>query len=144
MYLNDCNFNWDDLTRNWIFYDIRLTWSFFSPKSFTPESQQKFLICLIGLFWSKTVRQGAIDVRHGITSHQMLTSAPSSIGKLTSAQCKMITCAEVNEFFRNLCRSSCAEVRLPGQARLIQELGYDQLYILESSESFRKFYIYIL
>ena len=42
--------------------------------------------------------------------HQMLTSAPSSIGILTSAQCKTITCAEIIEFFRNLFRSSGAEV----------------------------------
>ena len=42
--------------------------------------------------------------------HQSLTSAPSSIGMLTSAPCKKITCAEVNEIFQNLCRSSCAEV----------------------------------
>ena len=42
--------------------------------------------------------------------HQMFTSAPSSIGMLTSAPWKKITCAEVNEIFRNWCRSSCAEV----------------------------------
>ena len=65
---------------------------------------------------------GAIDVRHGLTSaptrglwHQMLTSAPSSIGILTSAQCE--TCVEVNDLCRSwwnfskfvpmfLCRSS--------------------------------------
>ena len=33
--------------------------------------------------------------------HPTLTSAPSSIGMLTSAPCKTITCAEVND----LCRS---------------------------------------
>jgi len=42
--------------------------------------------------------------------HLMLTSAPSSIEMVISARCKRITCAEVNEIFRNLCRSSCAEV----------------------------------
>ena len=36
----------------------------------------------------------------------MLTSALSSFWMLTSAYCKWITCAEVNEIFRNLCRSS--------------------------------------
>ena len=52
--------------------------------------------------------------------HPTLTSAPSSIGMLTSAPCKTITCAEVND----LCRSYFvpklmkffeigAEVRLP-------------------------------
>ena len=43
-----------------------------------------------------------------------VTSAPSSIEMLTSTPCKMITCAEVNEIFQNLCRKSCVEVRLPG------------------------------
>ena len=56
----------------------------------------------------------------------MLTSVPSFIGMSTSAPCKMkfilriisrihftyYTYAEVNEVFRNLCRSSCAEVHL--------------------------------
>ena len=49
--------------------------------------------------------------------HLMLTSAPSLIEMLTSAPCKRITCAEVNDLpnlicaevnknFQNLCRSS--------------------------------------
>ena len=33
--------------------------------------------------------------------HQMLTSAPSSIGMLTSVPCKRITCAKVNDLCRN-------------------------------------------
>ena len=41
-----------------------------------------------------------------VLRHLILTSAPSSIGMLTSAPCKRITCAEVNEIFRNLCRGS--------------------------------------
>ena len=39
------------------------------------------------------------------------TLAPSPVGMLTSAPCKMITCAEVDEIFQNLCRSCCAEVQ---------------------------------
>ena len=45
--------------------------------------------------------------------HLMLTSAPSLIEMLTSAPCERITCAEVNEIFQNLCRSSCAKVLVP-------------------------------
>ena len=41
--------------------------------------------------------------------NQMLNSALSSVGLLTSEPYKRITCAEVND----LCRSSFAEVRLP-------------------------------
>ena len=50
----------------------------------------------------------------------MLTSAPGSIGMLTSASCKRITCAEVNDLCRNKLVPKlikffeiCAEVLVP-------------------------------
>ena len=47
----------------------------------------------------------------GVTSALIVDLALSSVKILTSAPCKMITCADVHEIFQNLCRSVSHQIR---------------------------------
>ena len=105
-------------------HTLRMLWKCAnSPRGF----KRVVFICLLFIL----LGSGAIDIRHeklgyGSNLRMEVTSAPSSIGLLTTAICKMMTCswcvpklicAEVNEIFRNLCRSSFTRLEVDALKR---------------------------